>query len=42
MKGKELSAKYDGYTSAPIFTGDNQVLYTEFKYDKEVCESFPM
>ena len=32
--------KYDGYTSCPIFTGENKLMLAEFKYNNEVDETF--
>ena len=30
--GKVLNAKYDGYNSCPLFTGDHKLMLMEFKY----------
>ncbi|KAL1409633.1 hypothetical protein Q8F55_003629 [Vanrija albida] len=38
--GKIGSARYDGYTSCPLFTGDNKLLLAEFKYGGELQETF--
>ena len=41
MKGTELTASYDGYTSCPITTGYGKLMLAEFDYDKKTRESFP-
>lgn len=41
MEGKELAARYDGYTSCPVVTGFNSLVLAEFNYDKQTEESFP-
>lgn len=33
--------KYNGYTSCPLFVGNNKVLLAEFKYNGELDETFP-
>ncbi|KAG1741501.1 sulfide-quinone oxidoreductase [Suillus paluster] len=38
--GKVSSAKYDGYTSCPLFTGYGELMLAEFKYGFEPKESF--
>lgn len=35
-----LPKRYEGYTSCPIFTGDNKLILAEFKYDGVVDETF--
>lgn len=40
MKGKELDAWYDGYTSCPLLTEYGKVMLTEFKYAGETKETF--
>jgi NADPH-dependent 2,4-dienoyl-CoA reductase/sulfur reductase-like enzyme len=40
MKGKELDAWYDGYTSCPLLTEYGKVMLTEFKYAGEPKETF--
>eukprot|EP00293_Proteomonas_sulcata_P008007 CAMPEP_0184302374 /NCGR_PEP_ID=MMETSP1049-20130417/12339_1 /TAXON_ID=77928 /ORGANISM="Proteomonas sulcata, Strain CCMP704" /LENGTH=200 /DNA_ID=CAMNT_0026613655 /DNA_START=186 /DNA_END=788 /DNA_ORIENTATION=+ len=41
MKGQTLNAKFDGYTSCPIFVGDNKLMLCEFLYGLNVQETFP-
>lgn len=41
IDGKPLNAKYYGYSSCPIFVGNNKLLLCEFKYDGVLDESFP-
>lgn len=41
MKGENLTAKFDGYTACPIFTGDGKLMLCEFGYDLVVNETFP-
>ncbi|MDA1477325.1 FAD/NAD(P)-binding oxidoreductase [Bacillus changyiensis] len=41
MRGRPLSAKYDGYTSCPVVTGYNKVVLAEFDYDKRPRETMP-
>lgn len=41
MNGKEMTAKYDGYSSCPVVTGYNTVMLAEFVYGYEAEESFP-
>lgn len=41
MDGKELSAKYNGYTSCPLVTGYGSLILAEFDYDGNPDESFP-
>jgi hypothetical protein len=33
---KQLPAKYNGYTSCPIFVGDKKLVLAEFLYDKKI------
>ncbi|KAI5474506.1 hypothetical protein MNV49_003129 [Pseudohyphozyma bogoriensis] len=40
MRGEELVAAYDGYTSCPLLTGHNELMLAEFKYGAEPKESF--
>lgn len=40
IEGKPLNAKYDGYQSCPLFTGDNKLLLVEFKYNGIAHETF--
>jgi len=41
MRGGELSASYDGYSSCPVVTGYGKMMLAEFDYDNEPAESFP-
>jgi sulfide:quinone oxidoreductase len=41
LAGKEMSKKYDGYTSCPLVTGYGSLILAEFDYDKQPMESFP-
>jgi len=42
MAGKELTAKYDGYTSCPLPVGDKKLILAEFSgYDGSIMETFP-
>lgn len=41
MGGKELTAKYNGYTSCPLVTGVGSLILAEFDYDGNPAESFP-
>lgn len=41
MEGKELQAKYNGYTSCPLVTGYGSLILAEFDYDGNPDESFP-
>lgn len=36
MNGKKLTAKYDGYASCPLVTGNNKCVMIEFDYDGKV------
>jgi sulfide:quinone oxidoreductase len=40
LEGKDLKAKYNGYTSCPIFVGQHKLMLCEFKYGGELDESF--
>lgn len=40
MKGKASTAKYDGYSSCPVYTGDNKLMLMEFKYGGEPDMTF--
>lgn len=40
-QGKELTHKYNGYTSCPLVTGYSKVIMAEFDYDGNPMESFP-
>ncbi len=41
IKGKPLTAKYDGYTSCPIVTGYGKLVLAEFDYEGKPQETFP-
>jgi sulfide:quinone oxidoreductase len=41
IKGKPLSAKYDGYTSCPLVTGYDSLVMAEFDYELKPKETFP-
>lgn len=41
MKGKEPTAKYDGYASCPLVTSHDHVLLAEFDYDGKPTPSIP-
>ena len=41
MRGKPLTARYDGYTSCPIVTGYGRLILAEFDYDGNPAETFP-
>jgi sulfide:quinone oxidoreductase len=40
VEGKELNAKYNGYSSCPLFVGDKKLLLAEFKYGGVPHETF--
>lgn len=40
MNGKEMGAKYDGYTSCPLVTSYKSVILAEFDYDLKPKETF--
>lgn len=40
MNGKELTAKYEGYTACPVLVGDNKIMLCEFGYDQKVMPTF--
>lgn len=42
MNDKEMTAKYDGYSSCPVVTGYDTVMLAEFVYGYEAKESFPI
>jgi sulfide:quinone oxidoreductase len=42
MEGKELKAKYDGYTVCPIITDIGKVMLVEFDWTKKATPSFPL
>ena len=42
MEGKELKAKYDGYTVCPIITDIGKVMLAEFDYEMKPKPSFPL
>lgn len=39
-RGEVGAARYDGYTSCPLFTGRGSLLLAEFKYNTELAETF--
>jgi sulfide:quinone oxidoreductase len=41
MKGKTMSASYNGYSSCPIITGYNKLVLAEFDYNNIPVETFP-
>ena len=41
MSGKELTAKYNGYSSCPIVVGYGKLILAEFDYDNKPTETFP-
>jgi len=41
INGKELSAKYNGYSSCPIVVGYGKLILAEFDYDNTPMETFP-
>lgn len=41
LNGRELTAKYDGYTSCPLVTGYGSLILAEFDYELKPVESFP-
>lgn len=40
LQGRELSAKYNGYTSCPLITGVGKAMLAEFGYGAELMPSF--
>jgi len=42
VNGKELSHKYNGYTSCPLITGYNKCVLAEFNYNALPMETFPI
>lgn len=42
LKGRPLSASYDGYASCPIVTSAHDMLLAEFDYDFNLKPSFPV
>lgn len=41
MDGKEITAKYNGYSSCPIVVGYGKLILAEFDYDNKPTETFP-
>lgn len=41
IKGRPLTASYNGYTSCPLVTGYGKLVLAEFDYDKIPAETFP-
>lgn len=42
IRGKPLSARYDGYTSCPLVTGYGRLVLAEFDYEGTPQETFPI
>ncbi|AXH11230.1 NAD(P)/FAD-dependent oxidoreductase [Halarcobacter bivalviorum] len=42
MEGKELKAKYEGYTVCPLITDIGKVMLAEFDWSKKPTPSFPL
>jgi sulfide:quinone oxidoreductase len=42
MEGKELTAKYAGYTVCPLITDIGKVMLAEFDWTKKPTPSFPL
>jgi sulfide:quinone oxidoreductase len=42
MEGKEMKAKYDGYTVCPLITDIGKVMLAEFNWTKKPTPSFPL
>lgn len=42
MRGEELPARYDGYSSCPLITGYGSLVLAEFKYDNKYAPTFPV
>ena len=42
LKGRPLTASYDGYSSCPIVTSSHDMLLAEFDYDLNLKPSFPV
>lgn len=40
MDRKYLNGHYDGYSSCPVFVGDNKLMMIEFKYENQPSETF--
>lgn len=41
IRGQDLPARYDGYTSCPLVTGYGRLILAEFDYDLNPKETFP-
>jgi sulfide:quinone oxidoreductase len=41
MNNKEITAKYNGYSSCPIITGYGKLMLAEFDYNNQPMETFP-
>lgn len=41
LDGRELAARYDGYTACPLVTGYGKLVLAEFDYDGTPRETFP-
>ncbi|MFE0106637.1 FAD-dependent oxidoreductase [Streptomyces sp. NPDC059009] len=42
LRGRPLTARYDGYTSCPLVTARHKMLLAEFDYDLEPAPSLPL
>jgi sulfide:quinone oxidoreductase len=42
LNGKDLDAKYDGYTSCPLVTSYDKVMIAEFTYGPKVTPTLPL
>ncbi len=42
MHGRQLVARYDGYTSCPLVTGYGRLVLAEFDYEGQPQETFPI
>lgn len=40
IESQGLNARYDGYQSCPVFTGDKNLMLIEFKYNNQPKETF--
>jgi sulfide:quinone oxidoreductase len=41
MRGVQLNASYNGYSSCPIVTGYGKLVMAEFDYNNQPMETFP-
>lgn len=42
FKGRQPTAKYDGYSSCPIVTSTREMLMAEFDYDFNITPTLPL